>query len=142
VARDTGLRLDDLQPGQARVADAGEVRVLLIRLGDDVRATSAWCTHARTLLGDQPVDEDGLIECPLHGAVFDSADGTLQVGPSCAALPVYDVTVATDGAIAVAVPDGEPAAETRRASSFGDWGAAPVARPSNPRNANPTADRS
>jgi nitrite reductase/ring-hydroxylating ferredoxin subunit len=124
VASDTGLRLDDLEPGQARVVDVGNTKLLLIRLADDeVRATSAWCTHARTMLGAQTVDEDGLIECPLHGAVFDTADGSLLMGPTCSALPVYPVTVAPDGVIAVEIPAAAPEpAAARRASSFGDWG--------------------
>lgn len=120
--RATGLRLEDLRNGYSRVVDVEGVRLLLIRLGDEVRSTSAWCTHARTLLGEQPV-EDGLVECPLHGAVFDSFDGSLQLGPTCDALPVYPVSVGDDGAITVALPDG--ASETpvaQRTSSFGTWG--------------------
>jgi nitrite reductase/ring-hydroxylating ferredoxin subunit len=124
----TGLTRDELRSGFATLVDVAGSKVLLVRIGEDVRAVSAWCTHMRTLMGEQPVAEDGLVECPLHGAVFDSADGSQQLGPTCDALPVYEVEIAGDGAVSVAVtPD--IAAEsgtttTPRASSFGAWGAA------------------
>jgi nitrite reductase/ring-hydroxylating ferredoxin subunit len=124
----TGLSRDELRPGFATLVDVAGSKVLLIRIGEDVRAVSAWCTHMRTLMGEQPVAEDGLVECPLHGAVFDSADGSQQLGPTCDALPVYEVEIAADGAVSVAVtPDTAPdagAVTATRASSFGAWGSA------------------
>lgn len=141
MRRETGLSLEDLERGQARVADADGVRILLIRLDDEVRATSAWCTHARTLLGDQAVDDDGLIECPLHGAVFSSEDGSLLMGPTCEALPVYPVTVGDGGAIAVDVPEADAGAPApRRAPSFGAWGTGRSSRSNETTNC--AADRS
>jgi nitrite reductase/ring-hydroxylating ferredoxin subunit len=118
------IRVADLADRWTRVVEIDDVKVLLIRIGDEVRATSPWCTHARTLLGDQEVDPDGLLECPLHGAVFDTADGSLQLGPACPALPVYPVTLDEDGRICVELPPdaGADAAAPRRPSSFGDWG--------------------
>jgi nitrite reductase/ring-hydroxylating ferredoxin subunit len=120
----TGLSLHDLADGSATPAEVDGARVLLIRLGEEVRAVSAVCTHQGSLIGAQQVATDGLIECPTHGAVFDTADGTLQLGPTCDAIPVYRVRVGADGAIAVAVMIGEPDPSEQRASSFGVWGAA------------------
>lgn len=119
----TGLSLDDLADGYATPAEVDGARVLLIRLGDEVRAISALCTHQRTLIGAQQVAADGLVECPLHGAVFDTADGSLQLGPACDAVPVYRVEVGADGAIAVAVTAGAGGPAAPRDSSFGAWGA-------------------
>lgn len=119
----TGLSRDDLPDGYATPAEVDGARVLLIRLGEEVRATSAWCTHQRTLIGAQQVEADGLIECPLHGAVFDTVDGSLQLGPTCGAIPVYQVEVGADGAVAVAVTvDAGPA--VARTPGFWSWGQA------------------
>ncbi|MGP3968308.1 Rieske (2Fe-2S) protein [Streptomyces sp. 6N223] len=96
--------------------------MLLIRLGDEVRAVSAWCTHMHTLIGAQPVHEDGLVECPLHGAVFDSTDGSLQLGPTCDPLPVFEVTIDAEGEVTVHV-DEPAAAPVVRTSGFGAGGA-------------------
>lgn len=123
VPASTGVRRDDLEPGSGRLLDVNGAKVLLIRVGDEVRATSAWCTHARTLLDEQSVDEDGLLECPMHGAVFSSLDGSRQVGPSCDPLPVYRVTVAEDDTIIVHLPDVSDTNESR-APATGAWGAA------------------
>lgn len=122
--RPTGLRRDELQDGYARLVEFDDAKVLLIRLGDEVRAVSAWCTHMRTLIGGQPVDEDGLVECPMHGAVFDSTDGSLQLGPACDPLPVFEVGIGADGAVGVhVVADPAVPSAARRPSSFGAWGA-------------------
>jgi 3-phenylpropionate/trans-cinnamate dioxygenase ferredoxin subunit len=111
--------LDELADGHSHVFDVDGVKVLLIRLGDEVRAASAWCTHARTVLGPFPVDEDGLIECPLHGAIFASDSGQLLDGPTCDPLPIYPVEVGGDGTVHVAVPD--PPARAGPAASFAGW---------------------
>ena len=106
----------------ARVMDLDGVRVLLMRVDGEVRATSAWCTHARTLLTPSSVDEEGFIECPMHAAIFSSTDGSLLDGPSCEPLPVYPVTVDDEGAITVEVPEREPEpGAAQRPSSFGAW---------------------
>lgn len=123
ASQPTGLSRDDLKDGFATVVEVGGAKVLLIRLGEDVRAVSAWCSHMRTLLGEQPVAEDGLVECPLHGAVFDSVDGSLLLGPTCDALPVYEVEIDAQGAIAVALTADTRGAAASRTSTFGAWGA-------------------
>jgi len=120
--------LDDLTPGRSHVVDVDGVKVLLLRLGDEVRAASAWCTHARTILGPFPVDEDGLIECPLHGAIFSSETGELLDGPTCEPLPIYAVEVDADGTVSVAVPD-TPAPPPAPRGSFAGWGLPGVGRP-------------
>jgi nitrite reductase/ring-hydroxylating ferredoxin subunit len=113
-------QLEELADGQSHVFDLDGVKVLLIRLGAEVRAASAWCTHARTILGPFPIDPDGLIECPLHGAIFSSESGELLDGPTCDPLPIYDVKVSEDGTVHVDVPDAPPAGE-RAAGSFAGW---------------------
>jgi nitrite reductase/ring-hydroxylating ferredoxin subunit len=118
----TGLSRDDLTDGYATPAEIGGAKILLIRLGAEIRAVSAWCPHQRTLIGAQQIEPDGLLECPLHGAVFDTADGSLQLGPTCDAIPAYRVEVDRNGAIAVAVTAGAGGPAAPRTSSFGAWG--------------------
>jgi apoptosis-inducing factor 3 len=119
----TGLSREDLTDGFATPVELGDTKVLLIRLGEEVRAVSAWCTHMHTLIGEQPVAEDGLLECPLHGAIFDSADGSQQLGPACDALPVYEVEIDSAGAVTVTVTGKSPRTPARRAPSFWAWDA-------------------
>jgi len=125
--------LDELTPGRSHVFDVDGTKVLVIRLGDEVRAASAWCTHARTMLGPFPVDDDGLIECPLHGAIFSSQTGELLDGPTCAPLPIYPVEVDPDGTVRVDVP-ARPAAGAPPQNSFAGWGlpGSVSAKPGNP----------
>ena len=70
--------LEDLIPGRAKIFDAGERQVLLVRDGDAVYATEPKCPHARSVLGPSRLVEDGLIECPMHGARFSPADRHAQ----------------------------------------------------------------
>lgn len=123
-------RLQELVDGRSHVFDVDGVKVLIIRLGDEVRAASAWCTHARTVLGPFPIDDDGLIECPLHGAIFSSETGELLDGPTCDPLPIYDVAIDEDGTVRVAVPD-PPATSNGAGGAFAGWGLPGSASPTN-----------
>jgi nitrite reductase/ring-hydroxylating ferredoxin subunit len=97
--------------------------VLLVHLEDQdgVRAYDARCPHARTLLADGPL-VDGLIECPMHGALFHAADGTLEPGPvQCAGLTAFPVRVES-GHIAVDLPEQPSEPRPHRPSSWGSFG--------------------
>lgn len=63
-------------------------RVLIIRDGDTVSATTALCSHARLPLGGMPPSpikaeplKDGCIMCPFHGARFEVATGKVVRQP-------------------------------------------------------------
>ncbi|MBA4181789.1 MAG: hypothetical protein C0506_14460 [Anaerolinea sp.] len=57
-------------------------RVLIVRDGDNVLATTALCSHARLPLAGLPGSpikavplQDGCVMCPFHGARFEAATG-------------------------------------------------------------------
>lgn len=62
-----------------RVVDGREIA--LYRLGDDVFATDATCTHGNASLCGGFVEPDGTIECPLHQGRFDIRTGRALCEP-------------------------------------------------------------
>lgn len=80
------------------------IPVALYRLEDGLFATHDVCTHAYALLSDGYV-EGGVIECPLHGALFEIRSGRcLAVGASD--LATYPVRVEANGDVMVEIPLG------------------------------------
>ncbi|MBC7938399.1 MAG: non-heme iron oxygenase ferredoxin subunit [Chitinophagaceae bacterium] len=72
---------DDVPDGDVvgRVADGTEVA--LYRIGDEVFATDALCTHGNANLCGGFVEPDGSIECPLHQGRFDIRSGKALCEP-------------------------------------------------------------
>jgi len=54
-------------------------RVALYKVGDEIFATADVCSHAFALLSTGFL-EGHVIECPLHGAMFDVRDGRCRSG--------------------------------------------------------------
>ena len=71
-------------------------RILLIRKGDRLYATSATCTHRECVI--KPVAGD--LRCPCHGSRFD-LDGGVTRGPAKATLPRYAIALNGGGKIVV-----------------------------------------
>jgi nitrite reductase/ring-hydroxylating ferredoxin subunit len=92
--------LDELTVGRARIFEAGERQVLLVRTDDAVYATEAICPHARSVLGPSRLTDEGYVECPMHGARFSPADGCAHKGPTRQGLETYPVEV-VDGQVHV-----------------------------------------
>lgn len=72
---------DELPEGDVvgRVIDGREIA--LYRLGDEVFATDATCTHGHASLCGGFVEPDGSIECPLHQGRFDIRTGRALCEP-------------------------------------------------------------
>lgn len=97
------FELDDLEPGTARKADIGGVKVAIVRIGDDVYAIGDTCTHADVSLSEGEVWCDELeIECPKHSSAFSLTTGEPQTLPATQPVPVYDATV-IDGHVHVTI---------------------------------------
>jgi nitrite reductase/ring-hydroxylating ferredoxin subunit len=65
---------DQLDPDFPLGVQVGDQKIGLYVLGDAVHALGDVCPHAYALLS-QGFVENGLIECPLHGAQFEIATG-------------------------------------------------------------------
>jgi nitrite reductase/ring-hydroxylating ferredoxin subunit/uncharacterized membrane protein len=94
-----GPDLDELPDGRpttvlVRAANAQEVPVTLVRLGESVYAIGAICNHAGGPLGDGEVivgvDGEVSIRCPWHGSCFDVVDGHVVRGPASTPQPAYE----------------------------------------------------
>ncbi|MHC1947102.1 non-heme iron oxygenase ferredoxin subunit [Bradyrhizobium sp. UFLA06-06] len=63
-----------LSEGEPLGFRVGDRRVALYKIDDDIFATDDVCSHAFALLSTGFL-EGHVIECPLHGAMFDVRDG-------------------------------------------------------------------
>jgi naphthalene 1,2-dioxygenase ferredoxin component len=92
------------EPGWTDVADASTVpdgdlvaasvqgrEIALVRLGDEVFAIDATCTHGSASLCGGFVEPDGSIECPLHQGRFDVRTGRALCAPLTQDLAVHAV---------------------------------------------------
>ena len=79
--------LPELSPTKAKL---GANTLVLVRIGDTVRAMHETCAHAGGPLSEGRI-VDGCIECPWHGSRFRLANGTAVRGPTVYDQPVYEV---------------------------------------------------
>ena len=85
---------DQLDPDFPLGVDVSGQKIGLYVIDDQVHAVEDVCQHAYALLS-QGFVENGVIECPLHGAQFDIATGKCQteIGGrdlSCFAVRIQD----------------------------------------------------
>ncbi len=100
-------RFDELPDGVPVQVKAAGRPVLLVRLGDEVHALPARCTHRpRPLAGG--LLHGGRLMCPSHQASFDVRTGDALEPPALDALTKYAVSV-RDGDVYVEIPEGAPA---------------------------------
>lgn len=92
-------RLINLPENRGVRVTAAKLPVLLVRVGDQVRAFQAQCPHAGAPL-EEGVICNGRIICPWHKAAFAVDTGALLEPPALAALKQYPVEV-HDGIVSV-----------------------------------------
>lgn len=117
---------EEIAEGQVALFDAGERQVLLTRHEDEILATEPRCPHARSVLGPGRLADGGLVECPMHGALFSPRDGVPHKGPTCEGLETYPVEV-RDGTVHVdfeAARPRPPSPFKPGTDKWGDWSAA------------------
>lgn len=77
--------------GDVVAAQADGHAIGLVRLGEEVFAIDAQCTHGTADLCGGFVEPDGSIECPLHQGRFDVRTGRVLCAPLTRDLPVHEV---------------------------------------------------
>ena len=98
----------DVRTGEPKGVKLGGIPVALYRLDDGVFATHDVCTHAYALLSEGYIEGD-MVECPLHGALFEIRSGKCRaVGTTD--LATYPVRVETNGDVMVQLPSADKAA--------------------------------
>ena len=94
---------DEVPDGDIIAADPGRTagrEIALVRLGAEIFAIDATCTHGQANLCGGFVEEDGSIECPLHQGRFDVRSGRALCAPLTQDLAVHEVRV-DDGRVLV-----------------------------------------
>jgi nitrite reductase/ring-hydroxylating ferredoxin subunit len=82
--------IDDIEEGGMYEFQHDGRRILVYHLEDGLFATDNVCTHEFALLSEGWL-ENGTIECPLHGALFDVKTGRVERGPAECALTTYPI---------------------------------------------------
>lgn len=89
-----GIRSLDLKNGEKQEADVEGIengKVLLVKVKDQVHATSANCTHYGAPLRLGVVTGEGRLTCPWHGACFNIATGDVEDAPALDPLSKYEI---------------------------------------------------
>ncbi len=96
--------LEDVpNPGSLRV-DNGTLRVVVVRIDDDVWVLDDTCSHAEASLAEGELwVEEREIECPRHGSAFTLDEGVPQSLPATRPVATYDVAI-VDGVVNIAIP--------------------------------------
>jgi len=84
---DVGL-IADCREGKMVRAQAGDMPVLLVRLGDRLNVIAATCSHAGGPLDEGKLEGD-IVICPWHSSRFCVADGTVKDGPATFDQPAF-----------------------------------------------------
>ena len=89
---------------EARAFTIAGREIVLCEVGGEIYALDGTCTHE-----DLPLDggevEDGILECPWHGARYDVCSGRVCALPATRPLCTYPVRVDADGSVFVTLPD-------------------------------------
>jgi nitrite reductase/ring-hydroxylating ferredoxin subunit len=92
-----------------RCVAVGDGRVVVVRVGDELRAFENRCLHQDSLLAEGRV-RNGVLACPLHFWRYRVDDGSL-IG-SKRSLPRFPIDV-VDGQAFVLVPEAPPSGSLR-----------------------------
>jgi 3-phenylpropionate/trans-cinnamate dioxygenase ferredoxin subunit len=107
------VAVEDLGDRQVTVVQDTPHGALAVGISDgEPFAVSNRCRHLFAPLGKGHVNEDGCLECPWHGALYDVRTGEMTRGPQGAFKPLAGAVKATTGArslsvFPVEVRDGE-----------------------------------
>jgi nitrite reductase/ring-hydroxylating ferredoxin subunit/uncharacterized membrane protein len=91
-----------LGEGEMKAVDVDGVSILIARRGGNVYALSDTCVHRGGSLADGELTGD-CVKCPLHGSVFQLADGSVEQGPAAYPQPTLETRV-REGSIEVRAP--------------------------------------
>jgi nitrite reductase/ring-hydroxylating ferredoxin subunit len=70
----------DLEDGGMLPIEIGDFQIAVYRVGGEFFATDNVCTHGFALLTDGILDDD-VVECPLHGGMFNIKSGKALCDP-------------------------------------------------------------
>jgi nitrite reductase/ring-hydroxylating ferredoxin subunit/uncharacterized membrane protein len=89
----------ELEEGKPKCAKVGELEVVLVKQGKEVKALGNLCSHLAGPLCEGEV-KDGTIVCPWHMSRFDLTSGAVIDGPATAGQPAFKTRV-VDGQVEI-----------------------------------------
>lgn len=110
-----GVALGDLADGSMLAGHVGEEEVLLARVGGDVFAVGAHCSHYHGPLAEGLLVGD-TVRCPWHHACFSLRTGEALAAPAISPVDCWSVEQ-RDGKIFVSEKKDSPPRRTRRAAA-------------------------
>lgn len=97
-------RIDEIAPGEVKHVEIDEEEIGVYNLEGEYYAISDVCSHAYARLSEGEIyPDEGVVECPLHGAEFDIRTGKHLNFPATGPVDKYEVKVSGDD-IEVALP--------------------------------------
>ena len=97
--------ITDIELNQSLTVNVDDIDILICHTSEGVFAVEDKCSHADIpLCGGQIIDNH--ITCPVHGAVFDLSDGSVQSPPAFEDLRTFEVLL-EDTSISVKKPFSE-----------------------------------
>jgi 3-phenylpropionate/trans-cinnamate dioxygenase ferredoxin subunit len=88
-------RVGDIEEGKGRTFEAAGRKLAVVLAGGTYYALDDLCSHAEASLGEGRVEE-GQVECPRHGALFDLATGAAASLPAVKPVGSHPVRVSGD----------------------------------------------
>lgn len=104
------ISIEELEPGSKKRVTLNGLELMIVNVNGNVYATQKSCSHAESDLTEGNL-EGCIIECPMHGAMFDITDGRVLSLPATSPLKVYPAKI-ENGIIMVDVPEPEEAPTT------------------------------
>ena len=95
----------ELSAAEARAFVLAGRDIVLCEVEGEIYALDGICTHEDLSLDGGEV-EDGILECPWHGARYEVCTGRVRALPATRPLRTYPVRVDADGGVHVTLPDG------------------------------------
>jgi nitrite reductase/ring-hydroxylating ferredoxin subunit len=84
--------LEAIPEGEMHNFKKDEKWIVVYRVAGQFYATDNVCPHEFALLSEGWL-ENGIIECPLHGALFDIKTGNVIRGPAACGIRTYPVRI-------------------------------------------------
>ncbi len=91
----TIARVGEIEPNGVKIVHLNDVPVAIFHLDDGYFAIEDVCTHDGGPVAEGCL-ENGVIECPRHGAQFDVRTGRVLRFPATSPVPTYAVRVSGD----------------------------------------------
>ncbi len=89
--------VEDIGEGEAKAIFVGEKRLCAVNDGKNFFVVDDLCTHGAAYLSDGYCDiGECVLECPLHGGLFDYRDGCPRGDPAEKPVKSYPVLIEGD----------------------------------------------